>query len=310
MPSAPIALSQREGPQTADAVPALWHRLKANLPDLDAALRSIDGLDPITVAALTAEDTRPRCLPHGAGALLILRGVNAEPGADPEDMVSLRLWIDRSKVVTFQIRHLDVVDGLARELAEGHGPDTPGEFIVVLTDRLTDRMQEVIETVDQALDALEDEQSSKPVPRLRQSIAEIRRKIVLLRRFIAPQRDALDVLIAETFDWQTELQDRRLKDIADRITRLVEQLDAMQLRASILQDFTSVRVTERLNRTMVLLSIVAGVFLPLSFVASLFGMNVAGIPWATNPIAFLAITVGLFIAGLGTLFLLLKLWPR
>ena len=242
--------------------------------------------------------------------VLILRGVNAEPGAEPEDMVSLRMWIDHTKIVTYQIRHLDVVEDLAREISQGSGPDTPGEFVVVLADRLTDRMQEVVENVDTALDTLEDQQSSKPVPVLRQAIADVRRKIVLLRRFIAPQRDALDVLIAETFDWQTELQDRRLKDIVDRITRVVEQLDTMQLRASILQDFVSVRVTERLNRTMVLLSILAGVFLPLSFVAGLFGMNVAGVPWATQPFAFLGITAGLLVAGLGALLLLLRLWPR
>ena len=83
----------------------------------------------------------------------------------------------------------------------------------------------------------------------------------------------------------------------------------MQMRSSILQDFVSVRVTERLIRIMVLISIVAGVFLPLSFVAGLFGMNVAGIPWATEPVTLVAITAGLVLVGLGTLFLLLKLWP-
>lgn len=303
----PIKLARRSG---QDFVETAWHRLKADMPDLEQILGSIDAIDAVTVAALIVEDTRPRCLPHGSGALLILRGVNTEPGADPEDMVSLRLWIDTTKVVTFQVRHLDAVDLLAKELEQGDGPDSPGEFVVVLTDRLTDRMQEIIESVDTALDELEDEQSVKPVPQLRQKITQVRRKIVLLRRFIAPQRDALDVLIAESFDWQTELQERRLTDIVDRITRLVEQLDTMQLRASILQDFVSVRVTERLNKTMVLLSVVAGVFLPLSFVTGLFGMNVAGIPLANQPLAFLWISIGLLFVGLGALFLLLKLWPR
>ena len=86
----------------------------------------------------------PDVLPHGIGALLILRGVNKEPGADPEDMVSLRLWIDSAKIVTFQLRHLDAVDQMERELIQGNGPSSPGEFVIVLTDRLTDRMQEVI----------------------------------------------------------------------------------------------------------------------------------------------------------------------
>lgn len=310
MPMEAIELSQRADSHSADGNRASWYRFETQIPGHIEALSSIDGLDAVTIAALTAEDTRPRCLAHGTGALLILRGVNAAPGADPEDMVSFRMWIDHERVVTFQLRHLEVVDDMASDLAHGRGPSTTGEFVVVLVDRLTDRMQEIVDSVDTTLDDLEDGETSKPATLLRQEIAKIRRKIVLLRRFIAPQRDALDVLIAEDFEWQTELQDRRLKDIVDRITRLVEQLDAMQHRAAILQDLVSVRVSEHLNRTMVLLSIVAGVFLPLSFVVGLFGMNVAGIPWSTNPASFFAITFGLLVVGLGTLVLLLKLWPK
>ena len=81
-----------------------------------------------------------------------MRGVNTEPGGNAEDMVSVRFWLDTDKIVTFQFRHLDVIDDLAGELAAGNGPGTPGDFIVVLADRLTDRMQEIIDGVDAALD--------------------------------------------------------------------------------------------------------------------------------------------------------------
>lgn len=236
-----------------------------------------------------------------------MRGVNSEHGAAPEDMVSVRIWLDGSKIVTFQYRSLDVIDALLREVEAGNGPNTPGEFIVVLTDRLTDGMEDIIDGIDTELDSLEDAQSSTPVPELRKTIADMRRKIVRLRRFIAPHRDALDVLIDETFDWQTNLQDRRLKDIVDRITRLVEQLDTMHIRATILQDFIAVRVAERLNGTMVLLSLITGVFLPLSFVTGLLGMNVAGIPGASSPTAFVVISLVLVAVGIATFVTLWRL---
>lgn len=138
---------------------AIWHRLEAAMPDLGAALQET-GLDTLTVQALTAQETRPRCTPHGQGALLILRGVNTEPGADPEDMVSVRLWVESSRIVTFQFRHLDAINDLVAALAQGDGPGTPGDFVVALADALSDRMQEVIEHVDAALDGLEDTQSA------------------------------------------------------------------------------------------------------------------------------------------------------
>ncbi|KNG91947.1 hypothetical protein ATO11_20075 [Pseudaestuariivita atlantica] len=285
----------------------VWYRLDANTQDLQMVLHETIGLDALTTRALTAEETRPRCTPHGDGALIILRGINTEPGADPEDMVSLRIWVDGDRVVTYQYRRLGAADDLARELSEGAGPKTPGDFLVVLADRLTDRMQDVVDEIDASLEALENAQSEKPVPELRHAITEHRRKLVVLRRFVAPQRDALDVLVAEEFTWQTEIQERRLKDVIDRVTRLVEQLDTLHLRASIMQDFLSVRVTERLNRTMLLLSVVAGVFLPLTFVSGLLGMNVGGIPGASAPYGFLAITGSLILVGVVEFFVIWRL---
>lgn len=81
----------------------------------------------------------------------------------------------------------------------------------------------------------------------------------------------------------------------------------MHLRASILQDFIAVRVAERLNGTMVLLSVIAGVFLPLSFVTGLLGMNVAGIPGASSPTAFVVITLVLVAVGIATFITLWRL---
>ncbi|WP_158221921.1 zinc transporter ZntB [Actibacterium pelagium] len=276
-------------------------------PKAGSRLRTEIGLDDLVVTALLAEETRPRCTPHGEGALINLRGVNSQHGAEPEDMVSVRLWLDHEKVVTCQFRELAAVGQMAEWIEGGVGPGTPGDFVVALADKLTEGMESVVDALDTELDDLEEEQAQDRVHELRETIADMRRTIVRLRRFIAPQRDALDVLIAETFVWQTEVQERRLKEIVDRITRLVEQLDTMHHRAAILQDFIAVRVAERLNSTMVLLSIVAGVFLPLSFVTGLLGMNVAGIPMATSQSAFLVISGVLVVIGVVTFLALWKL---
>lgn len=298
-PSSPHANDRTEAPH--------WYRFDQRTPDLAQVLRETLSLDALTTRALTASETRPRCTKHGDGAVVILRGINSEPGADPEDMVSLRMWIDGKKVVTYQNRRVAAADELAGELREGGGASSPGEFLVALADRMTDRMQDVVDQIDGELEELEDVQAEKAVPDLREAISGLRRKVVILRRFVAPQRDALDVLVDEDFTWQTEIQERRLRESVERITRLVEQLDTMQSRASIVQDFLSVRVAERLNRTMLLLSVVAGVFLPLSFVSGLLGMNVHGIPGAASPQAFLWITGCLILAGVVELIVIWRL---
>ena len=303
----PIRFAKSTSPQENMDVPTAWYRLNSQTPDLKVVLEKTIGLDPITSSSLTAEETRPRATPHGDGALVVLRAINAEFGAEPEDMVSLRMWIDGAKVVTFQRHRMPAVEEIAQEISSGQGAASPAEFLVQLADRMTDRMQEVVDKLDTDLEELEGEQSLKPVPELRYAITDLRRRAVTLRRFIAPQRDALDVLVDEDFTWQTETQDRRLKELVERITRIVEQLDTLHLRASILQDFLSVRVAERLNRTMLLLTVVASIFLPLSFIAGLLGMNVGGIPGSGTPTGFAYVAGVLVLVGLAELVVIWKL---
>jgi len=75
--------------QPGDGV--LWVHLNRQFEDAQRWLRERSGLDEVVVEALLAEETRPRCVPMGNGVMLFLRGVNLNPGADPEDMVSIRL---------------------------------------------------------------------------------------------------------------------------------------------------------------------------------------------------------------------------
>lgn len=265
-----------------------WTRIWRGDSNAETRLAEL-GIDSVTARALVAEETRPRAIHTGEGALVILRGVNASGGSGTQDMVSVRLWIDGGKVVSVQMRKLQAVDELADEVAAGDGPEGPGEFLNVLADRLTDRMQDTVDELDLALDRLEVTEAGASPPQLRAEIAQVRRRIGLLRRFIAPQRDALEVLVVEPFEWQNMLQERRLAETVDRITRLVEQLDEMHLRAAVAQESLSGYVAEKLNRTMVLLSVIAGIFMPLGFVTGLLGMNLAGIPYAGSDWAFLVV---------------------
>ncbi len=244
------------------------------------------GIDPVILEALTAEETRPRSLIHKGGMLIILRGVNLNPGKDPEDMVSIRFWIDSNRIVTLRHRRVMATDDLRQAVDEGSGPVGPGGFLADLSDRLVFRMGTVISDVDDSVDALEDEMLTEQSYELRQKIANIRRAAILMRRYLAPQRDVMARLHNEKVDWLGEMERMRLREIADRTTRYVEDLDAIRDRATVTQEELNSRLAEQMNKTMYVLSIVAGVFLPLGFLTGLLGINVGGIPGTNNPWAF------------------------
>ncbi|MDX1344951.1 MAG: CorA family divalent cation transporter, partial [Sedimenticolaceae bacterium] len=119
-------------------------------------LRQFSALDHLVIEALLAEDTRPRTTLIGNGLLIALRGVNLNPGADPEDMVSVRIWIDENRIVTTRRRELLSVNDIISQLETGEGPTSSADFVTLLADRLVWRMTDTIEGMEDKAAELEE----------------------------------------------------------------------------------------------------------------------------------------------------------
>lgn len=264
----------------------LWVHLDYTENDTKNWLYDDSGIDPVILAALTAEETRPRSLVHKDGMLIILRGVNLNPDTDPNDMVSIRCWIEQNRLVTLRHRRIMAVDDIRKAVIAGNGPTGPGDFLENLADRLAFRMGTVISDVDDTVDELENEVLTEQSYELRQKIASIRRTAISMRRYLAPQRDVMARLHNEKVKWLSEMDRMRLREIADITTRYVEDLDAVRDRATVIQEELNNRLSEQMNKTMYVLSIVTGIFLPLGLLTGLLGINVGGIPGTENPWAF------------------------
>ncbi|MBC7131498.1 MAG: zinc transporter ZntB [Roseovarius sp.] len=262
-------------------------------------------LDPLVLRALLAPETRPRCTTHEAGVLINLRGVNLNPGDEVEDMVSLRMWVTADLVVSVQLRRLMAVGDVSDGVARGQGPDGAAELVARLALRLADRAEPVVAGLNERLDALED-QVIEDMARLdRRGLAEIRRVAIVLRRHMAPQRDALSTFEIEDMAWIRAHDRARLREATERMTRLAEELDAIRDRAQVVHDQIMDARAEVMNRQMLLLSVVAAIFLPLGLITGLLGINVGGMPGEENPRAFWIVTGGLVVLGLG-----LMVWFR
>lgn len=272
----------------------LWVHLDYSAETSRKWLQQESGLDEIAASALLTEETRPRTTVINDAVLMALRGVNLNPESDPEDMVSLRLWADQHRVVTTRKRALLSVSDIARSLQNNSGPLNSADFIVDLTDRLTARMSGTIEGIDDNLAIVEEEIIESSRLELRQKLTTIRREAIMLRRYLAPQREALTRIHTEKISWLGETDRIRLRETSDKLIRYVEDLDSIRDRASVTQEELMNRFSEQMNNRMYVLSIVAAIFLPLGFLTGLLGINVGGIPGADNPWAFL-IFIGILI---------------
>jgi zinc transporter len=245
------------------------------------------GLDQFIVDALTAEETRPRCTVHGEGVLLNLRGVNLQPGAELEDMVSVRFWIEDNRVVGAWARPLHAVDDLTEAFERGHAAGSPGELIARLALRLADRADPAVADLNDELDDLEEAALEGDLSyEIRKGLPRIRQRSIALRRFMFPQRDALTTMEIEDLDWLTERDRSHIREAAERVTRLGEELDAIRDRAQVVHDEIIDERAEAMNRNMLILSVVTAIFMPLGLVTGLLGINVGGIPGAKSDAAF------------------------
>ena len=264
-----------------------WVHMDANNPDSREWLKTeLSYLDPFIIEALLADETRPRMTKVKDGALLILRGVNLNENASPEDMISIRLWIDKHRIISLQKRNLKAVLDMEDRIKEGNGPSNSGQFICMLTARLFERMEPSLTSLDEATDDIEEEILESAGHDLRQDIVNIRKRAIVFKRYMAPQRDAIDQLRMSDLKWLDESNKRHLQEVYNHVTRYVEDLDAIRERAQIVKDEIANILSDRLNKNIYVLSIIAAIFLPLGFLTGLLGINVGGIPGSDDPNAF------------------------
>ena len=280
----------------------LWVHLDVNDDASRLWLAEHGGLDSTIVESLLADETRPRSYSTDNGLLTVLRGVNTNPGEDPEDMVSVRLWIEPDRIISTRRRRLLSIVDTRESLEKGVGPETSGGFLAALTGRMADRIGDFVDGIEDDVGAAEEQLGNQDQATFRHVISALRRKIASVRRFLAPQRDALDRLYRQPGLWFSNTEIHDMREEADRITRYLEDLDLARERTMVLREEFLAQLAQEQNSRMYVLSVVAAIFLPLTFVTGLLGMNVGGLPGLESPRGFLGSVVIMIAAAVALLF--------
>jgi len=276
------------------ATGVIWTHLDYTDPTAAQWINEGAGLSPLVAQALLDENTRPRGHEYPGGVLVALRGVNLNPGEDPEDMVAIRLWIEPGRIISTRKRPLLSIREISAALLRGKGPKNPGEVVVSLSKRLIARMSGVIEQIEEQTTELEELMLENTSLQARDQLSQLRRKIIALKRYLSPQREALEALQGMDTELLSAAHAMGLRESNERLIRYIEDLNESRERAAVLHEETLNRASDLMNQRMYVLSLVAAVFLPLGFLTGLLGINVGGIPGSENPQAFY-----IFIAILG-----------
>ena len=282
-----------------------WIDLFYNHADAQAWVRAQRDIPPVVREAMLEKDSRPGMFEYEHGFLLILRGANMNEGARPEDMISLRVWVDDRRVITCRRRLLQSLRSVAHRLQKGDGPEHVGALLSDLIGELAQRINAVDQQLNSALAGIEIHSGTEAASKIEDALSSLRHRTAILRRYLAPQKEAMQRL----HHYQGGLlqaQDRQeLQMHADTMLQCLEDIDLVREQVMAMQDDMFNRLAMAQNARMYVLSIVAAIFLPMTFLTGLLGMNVGGIPLAVSPLGFLTIS-GLSIALAGLLLYLFK----
>ncbi|WP_298913139.1 zinc transporter ZntB [uncultured Algimonas sp.] len=278
-----------------------WYHFDRNDPETHALFTADEGVDAIATRTLLAFDTRPRTIVRGKDVLINLRGVNLNEGANPEDMIPLRFFIQSGRVVSCNGKPMKAIGDMVERLGSQTVSRTPGGFIASFALALIERMSPTITDLNERVDTLEELLEGKdPSQRdaARGKVAELRRQAIMLRRYLAPQKDALTALSQQQLPWINGDDQLRLRDAADQATRVAEELDAVRERCAVVKDQLTDMRAEEMNRNMMVLSVVAAIFLPLGLVSGMMGINVGGMPWVEDGNGFWYVTGIIVVIGI------------
>ncbi|MBY0540680.1 MAG: zinc transporter ZntB [Campylobacterales bacterium] len=264
----------------------LWVHFDYSSPEAVDWITNKSEIDSIAIDALLTEETRPRTTILNDSILIALRGVNLNPNSKPEDMVSIRLYISTHLIISTRKRDILSVAEIIEILKKGIGPKSSSEFLTELIYRVTDRMEDVINQIEDRTNALEENLIDSTDLKFRNEILSVRREIIILRRYLFPQKEALNKLYNDKITWINEYERIEIRETNDQLMRHIEELDTIRDKISLIQEELANSLSDQVNKKMYILSIISAIFLPLTFLTGLLGINIGGIPGAQNDNAF------------------------
>ena len=257
---------------------------------------------PLALEDVLTTNFRPKFDEYEGFLFLIAHSVQVtERGASAGE---IELFLGKDYLVTTHDGPSAVIDRVRREVggeaaAMGRGPDY---VLYLILDKVADTYFDAVDQVDDRIDELEESVIRSPAAGVMDQIFSLRRSLTIMRRYGSPLRDAINSLLAHEVGYVRRANVTYLRDVHNLMITVHELVDNQRdLTGGVLDAYLSV-TSNRLNDVVKRLTIVANIFLPISFVVGFFGQNFTTLIPFENPLLFWLDLAVLVIAPVGMLY--------
>jgi len=272
--------------------------------DLIQTLGNTFDIHPLILENIVDTQQRPKFEEYDKGIFIILKALNFNLEKQIVIREQIAIYFRKGLVLTFQEDHTDLFEPVRKRIHSGKGKvrQKGADYLAyALTDNLVDHYYTMLDTIEEQIETLEDNLLEKPDSNTKERIHYLKKEIIRIRKSIAPLREAisrfskLDSLLIE------ESTVNYIRDLYDHTIQIMDSVDNFRDMLNGLQDLYISEISFRMNQVMQVLTIITTIFVPLSFLAGLYGMNFEYIPELHFRYGYFVLLGVMFLVAIGLL---------
>ncbi|MEO5510001.1 MAG: magnesium/cobalt transporter CorA [Longimicrobiales bacterium] len=261
----------------------------------------IFGLHPLALADAVNIPQRPKSDMYDSFELVITRLARINPSDADVETDQLSIFFGLHFVLTIHEQCGSALEPVRMRLRSGAGPiqrSGPDYLVYSLLDTAVDGFFPVLEELGEYLENVEQKIFDDPRPEHLREVYHGRRQLLELRRAIWPQREAVNSLVRDDNPFVSPNVRTYMRDVYDHTVQIIDMTETYRDLASNLMDMYMSALGQRTNDVMKILTVMSSIFIPLTFITGLYGMNFIHMPGLKSPLGFgLTIVIMLTIAG-------------
>jgi len=270
-------------------------------PEIVKQLGDCFGMHPLVLEDILNTDQRPKMEDFGNYIYTVLKMLYYDEKSDEMIIEQISLVLGSNFVISFQEKMGDVFNPIRERIKSDKGRvrKMGADYLAyALTDAIVDNYFTILEKIGEKVEFLEEELVAKPKPETLQAIHNLKRDLIFLRKSVWPLREVISGLErgeSSLIDASTKLY---LRDVYDHTIQVIDTVETLRDMVSGMLDIYLSSISNKMNEVMKVLTIIATIFIPLTFIAGIYGMNFAfmpelGLPWSYPLILLVMVGVGI-----------------
>ena len=256
----------------------IWLDIEGDPTEAQKLLSHTFGLSRLTVRTIGEEHERAKFVEGHNYFYLVMHGIGFDQQTEDASTPKLDVVFSKHYLVTLHREPLDWMDKLRESVSADTSDESPGKrgcpyLLYTVLSGLVDSYFPVLDDLDGVIDQLEDLTVSTTANQVQARIFHIKREVAHMRRVISPSVEVTNALITRTREYIPADTEAYFSDVHDHLIRAFEVLDSYRDLMSGLLDVYLSTVSNRLNQVMKQLAIIATIFMPITFITGVFGMN-------------------------------------